>query len=487
MNKKRKYFASNIPLNAHEISKSPSAFLLDDSSKLNIHAEFLLKTISRDNTSQIAKLSKQFIKLNQDILNYFHVNASTSYDGNYFNIVMHSKTTIGALPLLSPTTFKPDYSLIISPRFGWSGIGSVLGQTGWKILPKILDLPALNISEKNIPPWVLSSIILWRIKAMLSDLDKKFEIQTRDLSSPKGSVDWNKYASNRITNGKFTEVPCTFPELNYNSELKSAIHYALIKQLQSLSTQRKNGFYVLQLIEICLTLIDKVKKYLPIKPNQLFYHRYLKNPLKSEIFRKGITAIEWTTADKGLAGIGDLNGLPWMMSMELFYEAWLETVVEKLSTIIGGIIKTGRKRETITPLSWDPPFLGSQKFILPDIILVKDSWTIIFDAKYKDHWEELNFSSWQYLEAEIKERHRNDILQILAYSSLSNSSNIICCLVYPCKLSTWTSLQKRNRAYHNASITIDDRKIRLILTAIPMEITTEKAAEFLKSFLLNSE
>ena len=52
-------------------------------------------------------------------------------------------------------------------------------------------------------------------------------------------------------------------------------------------------------------------------------------------------------------------------------------------------MSVGRKRETIHPLNWEPPYIGSQKSLVPDIWLEWDSTTLIVDAKYKRHWEEL--------------------------------------------------------------------------------------------------
>ena len=175
----------------------------------------------------------------------------------------------------------------------------------------------------------------------------------------------------------------------------------------------------------------------------------------------------WTLDDRGLAGLGDLQGLPWLLPMDVFYEAWVETVVRRLANRVGGIVKTGRERETITPLGWSPPYLGSQRYLLPDIILERGDETIIFEAKYKNHWEELSKEGWFGLEKEIRERHRNDLLQVLSYSTTSPKKGwfVFC---YPCHMTAWYSLCRRQRSYHKASVYAGPRRVDLILTAIPM-------------------
>lgn len=159
------------------------------------------------------------------------------------------------------------------------------------------------------------------------------------------------------------------------------------------------------------------------------------------------------------------------MSMDQFFEAWLETLVEKLGRRIGGIVRRGRKRETITPLTWDPPYLGSQKYLLPDFVLERDNETIIFDAKYKAHWEELNRERWGSMEDDIREQHRSDLLQVLAYSTATMTKRIVCCLTYPCYKTTWESLKSRSRTFHRASLYAGNRRVDLVLTAVPMDVS----------------
>jgi len=162
------------------------------------------------------------------------------------------------------------------------------------------------------------------------------------------------------------------------------------------------------------------------------------------------------------------------MSMDAFYESWVETILEVLTRKSGGILRVGRKRETITPIAWDKPFLGSQKFLLPDFLIEHPSGPIVVDAKYKDHWEDLQVSSWFQLEEQIRAGHRQDLHQILAYSALFDRPRITACLVYPCREETWESLQARNRLSHHASIQVGSRRIDLVLTTFPLSSTPKE-------------
>ncbi len=484
---RRRITFTRVPL--CQLDKSNSKCLeMTDLSVLNVPAYFLMRDDkARNPETQIARLSTQFIRDNRGLLNNYGVSVESKFDGQTVSLSFTSTNFIGALPLLSPTSGKPDYGLIIKPRFEWAGLGPMLSIMGWKIVPTPLRLPLIPGTERKVPPWVLSSISLRRIQLMLDQINRTFNFSEADLIAPKGTVNWNLYANCRIPVAKFLDIPCKYPDLKDNDELKSGIHFTLKLILSSLQSQRTAGIFVLQLIEICENLISRVNKFIPKQISGLTFQHWNNLPIRTDAFREGLQAIEWTVEDRGLAGMANLQGLPWIMPMEVFFEAWVETVAAQIIRQIGGQIKTGRKRETITPISWDPPYVGSQKFLLPDVIIERDNDVIILDAKYKRHWEELSFNSWVNVEKEIKEKHREDLLQILAYSTLSDKKNITSCLIYPCKESTWESMLSRDRIFHKASVYAGNRKINLVLAAIPMRtdvsISIEKLCNVFKTFL----
>ena len=156
------------------------------------------------------------------------------------------------------------------------------------------------------------------------------------------------------------------------------------------------------------------------------------------------------------------------MPMELFFEAWVETVFRAAAIRTGGRLRAGRKRETVSPLSWEPPYLGSQRSLVPDLVFELEGCTLIVDAKYKRHWEELQQGRWASKEDVLREEHRQDLLQILAYANLAEAALVVCCLVYPCSSATWESLRQRGRLFHKAEVVVRTRRLLVWLTAAPM-------------------
>jgi hypothetical protein len=435
-----------------------------------IPATFLLRGQKpRDVAGQSARLAQQFVRLNRPYLSAVGTSIETKFDGQRVDLAIETNTTVGAVPLVSPTTGKHDYGLVVRPRFEWKGLGPMLGEMGWRTVPSVLPMPLLPRSERKVPPWVLSSMLLLRLEQMLSHMHRKFQMVTAIRSAPRGHVDWASYATRSVARGEYLRVPCHFPDLRVDTELQAGIHFCLRKVRASLESQRTAGVFILQLLELCARLTDKVDSVPPRQPlprDLLIWAR--STAIDAGALRSGLQAMEWITDDRGLAGLADLQGLPWHMPMESFFEAWCEAVMADVSRKIGGTLKVGRRRQTIAPLEWTPSYLGSQRYLVPDITLERGNHTVIVDAKYKRHWEELQRSGWRNLEEELRESHRTDLLQVLAYANLSRSERTLVCLAYPCRKDTWNSLRERGLMFHRASLNAGTRSIDILLTALPM-------------------
>jgi hypothetical protein len=440
-----------------------------DSRVKTVTAEALLVGArGRDVAGQSARLAEQFLQQNDTVLSMLGVRAHSEFDGSRVRIAFECSTTIGAVPLRSPVTGRCDYGLLVRPRFEWAGIGTMLSQMGWRVVPQPLDLSLLPQSDRRIPRWLLASIVLLRVERLLSEIARRFEFISEVRSAPKGRVDWTRYATTNTSRARLLSVPCTFPDLRDDALLKAAIRFTLAKQRESLATQRSADTITSVLMDKCDQLTRVVQDVPPRRPSARELTSWFRVPLRGPSFREGIRAIEWTVDERGLAGLSDLQGLPWSMPMEAFFEAWVEAALQVVARQFGGTVRTGRQRQTVTPLSWEPPYIGSQKSLVPDVILDRGDVCVIVDAKYKEHFDELQARSWHEIETELRERHRADLLQVLAYANVVSASRVVVCLAYPCSSATWASLGQRDRLFHRASVTANNREIHLLLTALPM-------------------
>jgi len=430
-----------------------------------------------DPQPQAARLTDQFIIQNRALLQLIKVSVRRDYDGRDVLLVMDSGSAVGALPLLSPLTAKPDFGLVVQPRFPWSGIGPMLAEMGWLVSPSPLRLPLLKRSERRVPPWVLSFMVLARLKALLDRLERRFEIVREIKPAPKGFVDWAAYCSREMPRAKFLAVPCTFPDLRDDRQLKGAIRYTVEKQVRSLETQLEHGSFVHRLISFAESLLLRLQAVATRRPDARDMEGWLRRPLRNEAFIEGLQAIDWTLEERGLAGLSDLEGIPWTMPMEQFFEAWVETVLRTVASRTGGTLRVARRRETVSPMSWEPPYVGSQRWLEPDLVLELEGLTVIVDAKYKRHWEELQATGWRGQETAVREEHRQDLMQVLAYGNLAKNARVLCCLVYPCSVATWESLKQRGRLFHQAELPNRGRRVQVWLTALPISAAIDRFAQ----------
>lgn len=431
-------------------------------------ARFFKVDGARDRHAAAARLAQQFTEQNRAILSLLDARAQTVFDGREVWLEVHSGSSIGAIPLISPTSAQPDFGLVIQPRFPWAGLGPMLAEMGWKVVPAPLRLPTLKRSERRVPRWVLSSMILTRMEALLKSLGRRFSMVSKTCPAPRGQVQWGRYAVDSIASGRPLAVPCRFPELNSDDTLRGAIRLTLEQQIQALGTQLGEGVHVHRLLEVGWGLLRQVEDAprIPISPQQLasWAHR----PLRTEAWTQGLEAMEWSMEERGLAGQSDLEGIPWRMPMEQFFEAWVERVFTEVARRTGGRLRTGRLGETTVPLDWRPAWLGSQTSLKPDLWIEWPDRALVVDAKYKRHWDDLRLSSWRDIETEIREQHRHDLHQILAYASLTDAPDVSACLVYPCLPDHHLSTQ--------ATLGHNTRRLHLHLTGIPISADTNPIA-----------
>ena len=362
----------------------------------------------------------------------------------------------------------------------------MLAGTGFRVVPELLPLPDLPQSERRVPPWVLSSVVLARLKRLLDALQRRFTLTDADLRAPRGSVDWGRYATTRFPLARALDVPCRFPDLRDDEELRSAIHWVVRRHRQALLGQASGGLVVRRLLAMCDTLLSRLAGTPPRPPDPAHRTSWHRRPFSPRAFREGLDAIDWTIDERGLAGLSDLSGLPWQLDMEVFFEAWVEAISERAGRRVGATLRSGRRAETRVPLDWSPPASGSQRALIPDLVLQREGVVVVLDAKYKRHAEEIDRLGWFGADERVREQHRADVLQALAYSTLFDAPRVTACLVYPAEPDAWARLVIRGRVLSRARVRSGARCVELALLAVPLSGDVEHAAAWVERLVSES-
>jgi hypothetical protein len=143
----------------------------------------------------------------------------------------------------------------------------MLTEMGWRVAPSVLPLALLPQSDRRIPPWVLSTVVLLRIEALLAQLERRFEMREEHRTAPKGRVNWQNYAAQSIPRAAFLSIPCRYPDLLDDRRLRAAIRFTLERQYRSLEGQRTMGVFVLRLMEFCQALLRRVGDVIARRPS----------------------------------------------------------------------------------------------------------------------------------------------------------------------------------------------------------------------------
>lgn len=454
---------------------------LTDQSSRRWKAEDLFPNRKRDSSSLAAKLSEQFIRLNQYALHSLGLNAEVISGNAGPHLQISTGGIVGALPFRSPLSGKPEWGVVVEPRFGWAGMGPMLCQTGAAIAPQILRGPLLPQSMHKVPSWVIASAVVARLEALLKEPSRRFEMKQEILSQPRGRLNWSAYTRHQVSRGTPMYIPCTFPSLGEDELMLAGVHATTLKHLQSLSSLKDDRSIVSLLLERFEGIRRRVGH---IAPQWTVLDHSRPKLGTSSLHEDALEAMGWTKDDQGLAGLAPETGLPWRLSMETYFELWAERIVQALVKAHGGVVTTGRAGSTVRPLEWAPSFAGSQRSLRPDTEWRLGDRSLIVDAKYKRHWEEIDRYGRHALSDIAAESHRNDLLQALAYSTATDATNVTTVLMYPCTRNTWEDLLRRGRIAHIAEVPAGTRRVRLVLCAVPMSGTPREIAERLAPTLL---
>jgi hypothetical protein len=177
-----------------------------------------------------------------------------------------------------------------------------------------------------------------------------------------------------------------------------------------------------------------------------------------------IEAMGWVAQERGLGGARELDGLAWDLAVADVWEEWVRSFVRDLAPRLG-LIWSGASAPR-RPLRWEGS-TASMGSLAPDAGLTGDNRVVWLDAKYKAHLTLLQRHGWARLSEGVRDAHRADLHQALAYAALADVDRVDTVLVYP-------SLRAEDHPEPQAVATVASgrRRVRLVLAALPFGFTS---------------
>jgi len=373
----------------------------------------------------------------------------------------------GAIPLKSAVTDRVAGGLLVRSRFGWNGIGRLLCETGWHASPQLLPLATVPGSAREVPAWVLAGPILARLERLLKGLRPGYTELETTLLKPRGRILWESYVTGSLVHGRWERLPCRFPDLSKDPVLRRYIRWTLESVLLDLHRAGRLDPVAQELAELANLLIRQVVDVLPLAPRRDDLRRGRAAGLLSKEVYLGLEAMMWVIDERGLGGGNERDGLSWALSLDGLWEHYVESVYRREAASTGGEVFAGRLGQTLFPLHWTDPMHRTLGHLIPDLMVRRGSSVNVVDAKYKAHLAEVDEVGWNRFEDEIRDSHRSDIHQVLAYASLYEADDITATLVYPLRLETYLSLRDKGHDRSYADLMHGGRTIRLELRGLP--------------------
>lgn len=375
----------------------------------------------------------------------------------------------GAIPLRSVVTGQVAGGVIVSPRFGWPGVGRVLSATGWGSGPEFLNLPLVPGSGREVPPWVLAGPVLRRLAELLANLRPGYRDRCEVRSHPRGQIQWPIYLAKQLLAGRWHHLPCRFSELDTDARLRQAVRWTLERLHTDLGVSGGRDPVALLLIEQITHLLEHVLDVPSRRPSRRELDTNLgREPMMSSALHDGLQAMGWIAEERGLGGGRTSDGLAWTLPLEELWERYVERIVRDEAARSGGRLRTGRLGETLVPLSWNDPSHRALGHLVPDFVIYRSESVEIVDAKYKAHFADLDATRWVAFTDEAKDALRADVHQVLAYAAVVGAPGLTkSTLIYPVKRELYEELRLRKRDRVVAQIPMGRKELELQMRAVP--------------------
>lgn len=357
---------------------------------------------------------------------------------------------IGAVPLLSPATRRVVAGLLVAPRFRWSALGAVLGDTGFATEPSLGGSALVPGSAREVPTWLLAAPVVRRLEGMLAHRKRGFVERSEHRQSPRGRVDWNRWATRDVPARRWSTLPCHFPDPDDDPALLAAVRWTLgrldddLAPLGEATAARRLRVRVADL-------------QARVGPGPARRPASWDAPASSAWITDALQAMGWVAEERGLGGARSLDGMSWDLRIDELWETWVDAFVATLAPRCGLVAM--RRGHTTRGLHWTPP-VTSMRALIPDSGLRSPERVVWIDAKYKAHLQLLTHHGWTGLGDSVRDAHRADLHQALAYAALDDHTRVDSMLVYP-------QLSEDHAPVGIASIAAGRRRVRLMLVGLP--------------------
>ena len=364
----------------------------------------------------IGQYLQKFINYNAELFKFIGVQPTIIGTDQNSSLVFRSSSYIGTIPLRASDTGKQIGDFVVIPRFTgrdkFEDYIEILDLLGTEISPDLIDSLPL-VSGKNFrPPLYLEAVkFISSLEVLMMKPWRKFDNVERTSRQPSGQINWNKYIST---------------EYKVENRLKFPVRKNILSEFHTEYSEVKYVFDICKDELLSNNTPQRIKNAVRPRLNFIEGKLYLHKPRKTNniLIRSSDSLVISTCKlqSNKILNFQLVDSTAWRVDFSDVFEKFIQYIFKQVAKKTGGKLFSNFKFHARTPKqhSWE------LKHIEPDAIYQKENFLVFIDAKYKSNL----YNKFDNSEI-LKEDHRHDLHQIMAYSSFSKTELKHGFLCYP--------------------------------------------------------
>ncbi|MFC3414677.1 McrC family protein [Algoriphagus hitonicola] len=395
----------------------------------------------------IGQYLQKFINYNSEQFEFLGVQPYLIGTDQSIALTFRSSGFIGSIPLRASDTGKQIGDFVVTPRFTgrekFEDYIEILNLLGTEISPEVIDSLPLASGKNFRPPLYLEAV---KFIAALEKLTirpwRKFDNIEKVSSEPTGQINWTKYINNEYK----VENRLKFPaRTNFLSEFHteySEVRYVFDickRELLSANTPQR----IKNTLRTKLSFLEEQLYHHKPKATNKIIIRFSDNPTVKACKEQANRILNFNLVDS----------TAWRVDFSDVFEKFIQYIFKQAAKETGGRLYSNLKfhSRTLKHFSWE------LKHIEPDAIFQKENFLVFIDAKYKSNL----YNRFDQNEG-LKETHRQDLHQIMAYSSFSKTDLKYGFLCYPSDQIELKTIEYRNG--------INEVKNSILILGVPLKL-----------------
>lgn len=386
----------------------------------------------------IGQCLHKFISYNSEQFEFIGVQPRIIGSDQNVALTFRSSDFIGSIPLRSSDTGKQIGDFVVTPRFTgcdrFEDYIEILDILGSEISPEVVDSLPLASGRNFRPPLYLEGVkFIATLERLTTSSWRKFDCIEKISNQPIGQINWAKYIKNEYKVEKRLKFPA-------RSNVLSEFHceYSEIRNVFDIC---KNE---LLSENTPLRIKNTIRSKLNFLEDRLYNH-------KPKVANKIVIRFSDSPAVKAckeqankVLSFNPVESTAWRVNFSDVFEKFIQLIFKEAAKEAGGILYSNFRFHAMAPkyYSWE------LRYLEPDSVYQKENLLVFIDAKYKSNL----YNKYEQSET-LKETHRQDLHQIMAYSSFSKTDFKFGFLCYPSDQIELKSIQYNNNI-NKASNTI---------------------------------